>query len=109
MGVVVRVGVADGHLLSGVPGPVQVTLRPGVAGPTPVPVDLGVNHVCLDVDGIAEVRGSVDGVTWHHPVTESSGGAAAVCYGTTGDGVLVELLESRTDEAFLARCRLLHG
>ncbi|TKI62406.1 hypothetical protein FC770_08420 [Nocardioides jishulii] len=109
VGVEVRVGDASGHLLAGVPGPVAVALRPGALGPTPVPVDLGVNHVCLDVDGIDEVRAGAADVAWHHPVTESSGGAAAVCYGTTDDGVLVELLESRTDQAFLARCRLTRG
>lgn len=107
VGVRVQVAAPAAHPLPPVPGPVSVLVDGGADAEPPRPVDLGVNHLCLDVTGIASVRAALDpGVSWHHDVTESSGGIAAVCYGTTHDGVLVELLESRTDEAFLARCRL---
>ncbi|WP_244930225.1 VOC family protein [Nocardioides sp. W7] len=109
VGVVVRVADPAGHPLPPVPGPVSVRVAGGAGAAPARPVDLGVNHVCLDVDGIAEVRAGLDRVRWHHDVTESSGGIAAVCYGTTDDGVLVELLESRSPAAFLARCRLACG
>jgi len=105
----VRVRVADpaAHPLPPVPGPVAVVVDGGADGGPAHPVDLGVNHLCLDVADIAGVRASLaEHVGWHHDVTESSGGIAAVCYGTTHDGVLVEMLESRSDDAFLARCRL---
>ena len=94
--------------MTDVRGPVTVEVSGGADAPPARPVDLGVNHLCLDVEGIDGVRGSIDGTTWHHGVTESSGGIAAVCYGTTRDGVLVELLESRTPDAFLSRTRLTH-
>jgi catechol 2,3-dioxygenase-like lactoylglutathione lyase family enzyme len=109
VGVVVRVSDPAVHALPAVPGPVDVTVVDGADGadaPAARPVDLGVNHLCVDVSGIADVRASLQDVRWHHGVTESSGGIAAVCYGTTADGVLVELLESRSPEAFLSRCRL---
>lgn len=107
VGVRVRVAAPDAHPLPPVPGPVGVAVDGGADAAPARPVDLGVNHLCLDVAGIASVRSSLSsGVRWHHEVTESSGGIAAVCYGTTHDGVLVELLESRSDDAFLARCRL---
>ncbi|MGN0062720.1 MAG: VOC family protein [Nocardioides sp.] len=106
VGVTVRVEEPSAFNLARVPGPVQVDVVAGADGSRPRPVDLGVNHLYLDVAGIAGVREGTHGVRWHHPVTESSGGVAAVCYGTTHDGVLVELLESRSDEAFLARTRL---
>jgi catechol 2,3-dioxygenase-like lactoylglutathione lyase family enzyme len=109
VGLTVRVPEPDAHPVRAVPGPVRLDLLGGAVGVPARPVDLGVNHVCLDVAGIAAVRASLSGVRWHHDVTESSGGIAAVCYGTTHDGVLVELLESRSDEAFLALCRLPHG
>lgn len=107
----VRVRVADpaAHPLPSVPGPVAVSVTGGALAPAARAVDLGVNHLCLDVAAIADVRAGLAGVRWHHDVTESSGGIAAVCYGTTDDGVLVELLESRSPDAFLARCRLAHG
>ena len=107
VGVRVQVPAPSAHPLPPVPGPVSVAVDGGADGTPARPVDLGVNHLCLDVAGIAPLRSSLAaGVDWHHDVTESSGGIAAVCYGTTHDGVLVELLESRTDDAFLARCRL---
>jgi len=107
----VRVRVADpaAHPLPPVPGPVTVSVTGGAPVTAARPIDLGVNHLCLDVAAIADVRAGLDRVRWHHDVTESSGGIAAVCYGTTEDGVLVELLESRSPDAFLARCRLAHG
>lgn len=108
VGVEVLVEATHAHLLADVPGPVAVELVPGAASSRPRPVDHGVNHVCLDVDGIDAVRAGSP-TRWHHPVTESSGGAAAVCYGTTHDGVLVELLESRAGSAFLSRTRLTHA
>ncbi|WP_369413854.1 VOC family protein [Aeromicrobium wangtongii] len=108
IGVTVRVDDPANHPLPTVPGPVPVTVVGGADAQAARPVDLGVNHLCLDVAGIAEVRSGLDRVRWHHDVTESSGGIAAVCYGTTSDGVLVELLESRSPDAFLARCRLTH-
>ena len=106
----VRVAVADParHPLPAVPGPVTVEVVAGADAVPARPVDLGVNHVCLDVSGIGALRAGLGGVGWHHEVTESSGGIAAVCYGTTADGLLVELLESRSPEAFLARCKLVH-
>lgn len=106
VGVTVRVPDPGVHPLPAVPGPVAVTVVDGADAPAARPVDLGVNHLCLDVSGIADVRAGLQDVSWHHDVTESSGGIAAVCYGTTVDGVLVELLESRSPEAFLSRCRL---
>ncbi|WP_127480080.1 VOC family protein [Nocardioides pantholopis] len=106
VGVTVRVPDPAAHVVRDVPGPVAHEVVGGADAPPARPVDLGVNHVCLDVAGIAAVRADLDGVRWHHDVTESSGGIAAVCYGTTADGVLVELLESRSPEAFLSRCRL---
>jgi catechol 2,3-dioxygenase-like lactoylglutathione lyase family enzyme len=107
VGVRVRVAAPAAHPLPPVPGPVGVVVDGGADAAAARPVDLGVNHLCLDVADIATVRSSLaSGVRWHHEVTESSGGIAAVCYGTTHDGVLVELLESRSDDAFLARCRL---
>lgn len=109
VGVEVLVDSGRDHLLAGVPGPVDVVLAPGAGSARPSPVDRGLNHLCLDVDGIDGIRAAARSVRWHHPVTESSGGAAAVCYGTTDDGVLVELLESRSDAAFFARCHLAHG
>ncbi|WP_110241482.1 VOC family protein [Nocardioides gilvus] len=110
MGVEVLVEEPAAHVFAGVAGPVALTYVPGEAlGGAPSPVDHGVNHLCLDVRGIEAISAAATGVQWNHPVTESSGGAAAVRYGTTADGVLVELLESRSDQAFLARCRLSHG
>lgn len=109
VGVEVRVGTTRDHLLADVPGPVRLETVAGAGASRPRPVDLGVNHVCLDVHGIDAVRSAQAQVRWHHPVTVSSGGAAAVCYGTTSDGVLVELLESRAKTAFFHRCRLLRG
>lgn len=106
VGVTVRVADAPGHVLAATPGPVRVDVVGGAAADPARPVDLGANHICLDVAGIAEVRAAMAGTHWHHPVTESSGGIAAVCYGTREDGVLVELLESRSEEAFLSRARL---
>lgn len=106
VGVTVRVPDPVAHPVAQVPGPVVVNVVDGAAAEAARPVDLGVNHLCLDVAGIADVRAGLQDVTWHHDVTESSGGIAAVCYGTTADGVLVELLESRSPEAFLSRCRL---
>lgn len=106
VGVTLRIPDPAAHRLPGIPGPVAVTVVGGAEAPAARPVDLGVNHLCLDVAGIADVRARLGGVRWHHDVTESSGGIAAVCYGTTDDGVLVELLESRSPEAFLSRCRL---
>lgn len=87
-------------------GPVCVTVLSGADLEPGSPVDLGLNHVCLDVSDAGVARSETSTVRWHHPVTESSGGIARVCYGTTHDGVLVELLESRTPEAFFARTRL---
>ena len=87
--------------------PVSLEAVAGASGPTPLACDLGANHVCLDVEGIAGVRGSFgDGIRWHHAVTSSSGGIASVCYGTSVDGVLVELLESHSPDATLSRARL---
>ena len=87
--------------------PVSLDAVAGGTGPPPRPSDLGANHVCLDVEGIVGVRGSFgDGVRWHHGVTPSSGGIASVCYGTTVDGVLVELLENHSPDASLSRGRL---
>ncbi|WP_243060665.1 VOC family protein [Nocardioides sp. SR21] len=106
VGVTVRVPDPGVHPLPAVPGPVAVTVVDGGDAEPARPVDLGVNHLCLDVAGIAGVRAGLQDVRWHHDVTESSGGIAAVCYGTTADGVLVELLESRSEDAFLSRCRL---
>lgn len=108
VGVTVRVPDRAAHPLPVIPGPVAVTTVDGATAPAARPIDLGVNHLCVDVDGIADVRAGMTDVRWHHDVTESSGGIAAVCYGTTTDGVLVELLESRSPEAFLSRCRLAH-
>ena len=114
VGIQVRVPVPEVFPFSDVAGPVELDVVPGGRGTRPRAVDLGINHVCLDVTDAQAHRDrgeelGASGVTWHHPVTESSGGAAAVCYGTTHDGVLVELFESRTDEAFFARSRLSHG
>ncbi|WP_370614354.1 VOC family protein [Mumia sp. Pv 4-285] len=107
VGVVVQVPDRESQALPPVPGPVAVEVVGGADTPAARPVDLGVNHLCLDAIGIDGVRRSLDAV-WHHDVTESSGGVAAVCYGTTYDGVLVELLESRSPDAFLSRTRLAH-
>lgn len=65
--------------------------------------DLGYNHLCLDVSGIESLRTGLaeDGTRWNHPITESSGGIAAVVYGRTPDGVLLELLENRTPETWM--------
>ena len=109
VGVTVRVADPSTHPLPSVPGPVPVVVSGGGSRSAARPVDLGVNHLCVDVQEIADVRAGLAEVRWHHEVTESSGGIAAVCYGTTADGVLVELLEGRSDEAFLARCRLARG
>lgn len=88
-------------------GGVRMDVRGGASRVVPAAVDLGVNHVCLDVTDAVAARAAGESRThWHHPVTESSGGLAAVCYGTTHDGVLVELLESRGAEAFFSRERL---
>lgn len=106
VGVTLQVLDPTRHPLPAVPGPVTVQVVGGADLQAARPVDFGVNHLCVDVDGIGAVRAGLDGVRWHHDVTESSGGIAAVCYGTTDDGVLVELLESRSPEAFLSRCRL---
>jgi catechol 2,3-dioxygenase-like lactoylglutathione lyase family enzyme len=87
--------------------PVALDAVGGASGPVARACDLGANHVCLDVEGIAGVRGALgDGVRWHHQVVASSGGIASVCYGTTVDGVLVELLESHSADATLSRARL---
>ena len=87
--------------------PVALDAVAGGDRAAPRPYDFGANHVCLDVEGIAGVRGAFgDGVRWNHPVTSSSGGIASVCYGTTVDGVLVELLENHTEDATLSRARL---
>lgn len=96
-----------------VAGPVTVDVVGGALAPDEAggaQVDLGVNHICLDVHSADAARadGLARAVVWHHPVTESSGGIAAVCYGTTADGVLVELLESRSEQAFFSRSRLAH-
>ena len=106
VGVTVRVPDAAAHPLPTVPGPVSVMVVGGGDAPAARPVDLGVNHLCLDVADITGVRAGLQEMRWHHDVTESSGGIAAVCYGTSADGVLVELLESRSAEAFLSRDRL---
>lgn len=88
-------------------GPVALRTEPGGTGPVCSPCDLGANHVCLDVSGIDEVRTGLGAdVGWHHQVTASSGGVASVCYGTTRDGVVIELLESHAPEAALSRTRL---
>lgn len=87
--------------------PVSLDAVAGAHGAPARACDLGANHVCLDVEGIVGVRGAFgDGVAWHHGVTSSSGGIASVCYGTTVDGVLVELLESHSPDATLHRARL---
>lgn len=110
VGVEVVVAEPQAHVFVDVPGPVELThVRGESLGEVPSPVDFGVNHLCLDVSGIDALSATASGVRWNHPVTESSGGAAAVRYGTTEDGLLVELLESRSDEAFFARCRLSHA
>lgn len=90
-------------------GSVRLEVTAGAVTEPAAAVDLGVNHLCLDVGDIESARaGGSPRTAWHHPVTESSGGLAAVCYGTTHDGVLLELLESRSDEAFFSRARLPH-
>lgn len=115
VGVEVRVADPASFPYGSVGGPVDVSVTAGATDSDGVPtppaaaVDLGVNHLCLDVHGIEDLRTEDGTVHWHHPVTESSGGAAAVCYGTTHDGVLVELLESRAGSAFLSRTRLTHA
>lgn len=109
VGVEIRVEDPEAFVFDGVTGPVEVAVVAGADGPAARPVDLGANHVCLDVHDAAAVRSGASSVVWHHPVTESSGGLAAVCYGTTVDGVLVELLESRSDQAFFSRSRLHAG
>lgn len=109
VGVEVKVAVPSEFEFSGARGPVGWEVIGGASRTAPRPVDLGVNHVCLDVADAGLVREHACTVSWHHPVTESSGGLAAVCYGTTEDGVLVELLESRSPEAFFARTRLERG
>lgn len=90
-------------------GPVQVRVLDGATSEACSPVDLGLNHVCLDVADADAARADAANVRWHHPVTDSSGGIARVCYGTTADGVLVELLESRSPQAFFSRSRLSRG
>jgi catechol 2,3-dioxygenase-like lactoylglutathione lyase family enzyme len=110
----VRVRVADpatSPLTGLVPlGPVGLATVPGASVPACAPCDLGANHVCLDVVGIADVRNGLgSGVGWHHGITASSGGIASVCYGTTVDGVVVELLESHAPEAALSRTTLSAG
>jgi catechol 2,3-dioxygenase-like lactoylglutathione lyase family enzyme len=108
-GVVIRVAdPASSPLLAVAPDdPVSLDAVAGASASAARACDLGANHVCLDVEGIAGVRGAFgDGVRWHHPVTSSSGGIASVCYGTTVDGVLVELLESHSPDATLHRARL---
>jgi catechol 2,3-dioxygenase-like lactoylglutathione lyase family enzyme len=87
--------------------PVSLEAVDGGSGAPARSCDLGANHVCLDVEGIAGVRGAFgDGIAWHQSVVSSSGGIASVCYGTTVDGVLVELLESHSPDATLHRSRL---
>jgi catechol 2,3-dioxygenase-like lactoylglutathione lyase family enzyme len=108
VGVEVRVADPAVHVVQDVPGPVALALVGGAGESRPRPIDLGANHICLDVDGIADVRAALEGMSWHHEITESSGGVAAVSYGTTADGVVVELLESRSEQAFFSRCRLAH-
>ena len=107
----VRLAVPDpAHfVVPRVPGPVRLDLERGADASPARPTDLGVNHLCFDVDGIDEVRSGLAAMSWHHDVTESSGGKAAVSYGTTSDGILIELLESRSSEAHLARCHLAVG
>ena len=108
----VRVAEPGSSPLTGLVGTGGVTLgtEPGGTGAVCSPCDLGANHVCLDVSGIDEVRAGLGtDVGWHHPVTASSGGVASVCYGTTRDGVVVELLESHSPEAALSRTRLTDG
>ena len=65
--------------------------------------DLGYNHLCLDVSGVESLHEQFadEGLAWNHAITESSGGKAAVVYGRTADGVLVELLENRTSDTFM--------
>lgn len=111
VGVEVKVASPDDFAFGDIPGPVEVVVTGGADSAPARPVDLGVNHLCLDVDQIHELRAGLgeEMMRWHHPVTESSGGIAAVCYGTTHDGVLVELLESRSPDAFLSPARLTHG
>lgn len=105
VGVDLKVADAD-RFAFGFDGPVQVRVLSGAQSDACSPVDLGLNHVCLDVRDADVARAGAAQVRWHHPVTESSGGIARVCYGTTHDGVLVELLESRAPEAFFSRSRL---
>lgn len=105
----VDVQVADPRAFAvDVTGPVALRTHGGASSAASSPVDLGVNHICLDVSDADVARAQGESVAWHHPVTESSGGLARVCYGTTHDGVLVELLESRSPEAFFSRARLAH-
>ena len=109
VGIEVQVSDADAFGWRVTSGGVLMCVTGGATDVVPAAVDLGVNHICLDVAdaGLARVAGE-SRTAWHHPVTESSGGLAAVCYGTTQDGVLVELLESRSAEAFFSRARLSH-
>jgi hypothetical protein len=78
IGVTVRVDDPASHRLPTVPGPVSVTVIGGADAQAARPVDLGVNHLCLDVAGIDAVRAGLDRVGWHHDVAQSSGGIAAV-------------------------------
>ncbi|HET8969650.1 MAG TPA: VOC family protein [Candidatus Nanopelagicales bacterium] len=109
----VRLQVADParHPLGEVAGPVRLQVGAGGTGRRPDPVDLGVNHVCLQVDPIGSVRAGWDdpatAVRWHQPVVSSSGGIASLCYGTSHDGVLIELLACHSPDALLSRERLL--
>ncbi len=109
--VVVRVPDPAVHPLPSLPGRVvTLDVEAGGDGTRARPCDLGANHLCLDVVGVDAVRADLArGVRWHHEVTASSGGIASVCYGTTVDGVLVELLESHSPDATLSRARLSDG
>jgi catechol 2,3-dioxygenase-like lactoylglutathione lyase family enzyme len=119
---VVRDGVRRWSALVGAPGPpgpddsspwvvrtnnVDLALRKSNARRTDPSqrraCDLGYNHICLDISGISALRDDLgeDGVRWNHAITESSGGIAAVVYGRSPDGVLVELLENRTNETWM--------
>jgi catechol 2,3-dioxygenase-like lactoylglutathione lyase family enzyme len=107
IGVQVEVPDPAANPLPAVRGPVRVTVGVGGRGPTPAAVDLGVNHLCLEVEQIAQLRSTLAaGVRWHHDVVASSGGIASVCYGTGHDGLLLELLQCHSPDALLSRTRL---